>query len=194
MHAPRVSYVKNMSDYNYWVKKLWGDDDWEEKVSLSDFDDYKVGHVAMSDLREYNSKDGWIYIGFDHGIKSKIGMTKGRLVTRSRSPQNTDYEIYVAFKVKVEYLNEIPRIEAALIAHIESKFPRINHKSTGRPSEWFEVTAVELEQVVKNYLTENSYREMLSYEHNDRYSIMGWRHGMSRKFTHAFVENPVIEY
>lgn len=117
-------------------------------------------------FRQDNSKKNWIYIGVDtdrDGI-AKIGLTTGGLGTRSSSSQNPYYAISCAFKIKKGITpDRVKEVEESAIEFLSKYYKRIPHKISGRPSEWFQVTHLEMQAVVDAFLYENFSREMHCY-------------------------------
>lgn len=141
--------------------------------------DYKMDWVENERLRQDNSTINWIYIGVDTGREgiAKIGLTTGSLGTRSNGTQNPFYALLCAFKIK-EGVNDdrVAIIEDSVKKILSASYRCIPHKISGRLSEWFCVTPIEMRQHVHDFLYENFSREMHCYHCNirDIGVICGW--------------------
>lgn len=147
------------------------DKDWEEKYDPDGHDDYKTAALKKERLPQENSKDGWIYIGRDSRPPdtAKIGLTTNGLSTRASSSHNPTYVHYCAFKVKEGVTEkEIKAIEESTIGALTESFERLNHDGTGKPSEWFAASPVELREVVVDHLSALHSPSMDGYRCSDR--------------------------
>lgn len=144
---------------------------WADKFNPHDFDDYKDAYVEQQRLRQENSDVGWIYVGVCDSWPemSKIGMTTGKLGTRSSSEQNPHYDVLCAFKVLEGTSGErIKEIEASTKAMLRRLYRCEPHRGSGLPSEWYHVRPAEFRQVVHDFLYENYCTYMYAYMCSER--------------------------
>lgn len=144
---------------------------WEDDFDFDDYDDYKTASCEYERLRQENSINGWIYIGLDtrYNNMAKIGLTTGQLGTRASGSQNPFYALLCAFKIKEGVAPaRISEIEARTINYLIQHYERINHITTGRPSEWFYANPFEMRQVVHDFLCEEYNWEIYGYHCSER--------------------------
>lgn len=147
------------------------DKHWEDHFDEYAFYDYKTAHVERERLRQENSYIGWIYVGVcvERPDRAKIGLTTGELGTRASSPQNPSFALLCAFKVKEGTEPRIfKEIEGAAKDMLGKRYKRINHISSGLPSEWFYADPLEFRTVVHDFLYEMFDRYMDCYWCSDR--------------------------
>jgi hypothetical protein len=82
---------------------------------------------------------GYIYIAKDVTKldKCKIGLTSGTGRKRVSQTENPDYVLHYEFRVPNDQLSKMEKI---IHQHFEDRFKRLNHRSSGRKSEWFNCT------------------------------------------------------
>lgn len=144
---------------------------WEDDFDFNDYDDHKMAWCEYDRLKQKNSINGWIYIGLDtrYNNMAKIGLTTGQLGTRASGSQNPFYALLCAFKIKEGIAAEkISAIEASTISHLSQVYNRINHITTGRPSEWFYANPFEMRQIAHDFLCEKYGWEMYGYHCSER--------------------------
>lgn len=144
---------------------------WEDNFDANSYDDYKMASCEYERLRQENSIDGWIYIGLDtrYNNMAKIGLTAGKLGTRASGSQNPFYALLCAFKIKEGIAAvKIKEIEDGIIKFLSQYYKRINHITTGRPSEWFYVEPFEMRQIVHDFLYNNYSWEIYGYHCHER--------------------------
>ncbi|WP_318482265.1 GIY-YIG nuclease family protein [Photobacterium leiognathi] len=133
--------------------------------------DYKTEWVEQERLRQENSTENWIYIGTDtqRPNMAKIGLTTGLLGTRASGSQNPFYTLYCAFKIKDGVdSKKVSEIEDSVKAFLSRLYECIPHETSGRRSEWFYVTPMEMRGLVHDFLYENFSWEMHCYHCNIR--------------------------
>lgn len=124
------------------INELWGHPNWVQAFKGWKFESIEDHRNVEMFLNEANSLEGWIYIGSDVGKPNiaKIGMTAREISTRERCSQNPFYRIIFAFKVNRMNIGNIRNLEQQIIHQLSYSYRRINHVSTGNPSEWFEIS------------------------------------------------------
>lgn len=136
------------------------------------YSDYKMDQQYHDSKENYESRDGWIYLGADHRDSSfaKVGMTMKDLTSRSSSSTHPSYYIFCAFKCDYRISkNQLLNIEKGALKHLDSIYinkngttMRANHSESNRPSECFydidfEILFVDLHA----YLYKNYYRDFV---------------------------------
>lgn len=155
-------------------------------------DDYKMDYLENERRRQELSIVNWIYIGVDtrFGNMTKIGLTTGSLGTRASGSQNPFYSLLCAFKIKDGVEPRIVKhIEDSIISLLSQKYFRINHVTTGRPSEWFYADPWEVRTLVDYFLCDNFSGNMYSYYcvERDKCVIYSWE---NRKLIYGGVRSP----
>ena len=133
--------------------------------------DYKTESLEQERLRQENSTENWIYIGTDiHRPKiAKIGLTTSLLGTRASGSQNPFYTLFCAFKIKDEVdAKKVSLIEGSVKDFLSGLYDCIPHETSGRLSEWFYVTPMEMRERVYDFLYEKFSLEMHCYHCNIR--------------------------
>ena len=128
--------------------------------------DYKIEWLENERLRQENSVTNWIYIGFDlrNNNECKVGLTTGKLSTRASGSQNPYYALLYAFKIKEGIApQKVKEIENSVINYLSQSFRRINHFSSQRLSEWFEVNPYEIREDIHTFLYDNFSSDMHCY-------------------------------
>jgi len=134
-------------------------------------DDYKTAWCERERLKQENSTDNWLYIGLDiqRNHMAKIGLTTGSLGTRASGSQNPFYALYCAFKIKEGVVSEkVTEIEKGVINFLSKFYSRIPHATSGRLSEWFDVTPSEMRELVHDFLYDNYNLYMHCYHCPER--------------------------
>ncbi|MBV7502878.1 hypothetical protein [Achromobacter sp. ACM05] len=165
---------------------------WEENFDFNDYDDHKMAWCEHERLRQENSINGWIYVGLDtrYNNMAKIGLTTGQLGTRASGSQNPFYALLCAFKIKEGVAaGKVSEIEVSIIHYLSQHYKRISHITSGRLSEWFYATPLEMRGVVHDFLYEKYNREMHCYHCSERDIgvIYSWE---NKKFLSGAPRNP----
>lgn len=87
--------------------------------------DYKLEAIIENDAKEFESTDGWIYLGADSSNPgyARIGMTKGDLGSRSYSSANPNYYLFCAFKCKHDlHARQIKAIEDNILLELQHRY------------------------------------------------------------------------
>lgn len=128
--------------------------------------DYKMELLEQESFRQESSTENWIYIGTDiqRPNMAKIGLTTGLLGTRASGSQNPFYTLYCAFKIK-DGVNpkKVSAIEDSVKKFLSELYECIPHETSGRPSEWFYVTPMEMRECVHDFLYKFFSWEMHCY-------------------------------
>ena len=88
-------------------------------------DDFKSAYLHEQMAREFESMEGWIYLGADitNPRYARIGMTKGDLGSRSYSSANPNYYLFCAFKCKPElHESQIKTIENIILQRFQDGY------------------------------------------------------------------------
>lgn len=134
--------------------------------------DYKMEAIIEKNAREFESTEGWIYLGADISNPgyARIGMTKGDLRSRSYSSANANYYLFCAFKCKPEvHESQIKAIEDEVLRQFQYRYVHpdgttkraIFHES-GRYSDCFYDVSFEEFFIDLHQLLYTSYRRFFS--------------------------------
>ncbi|WP_157704915.1 MULTISPECIES: GIY-YIG nuclease family protein [Shewanella] len=133
--------------------------------------DYKMEWLEQERIRQENSIENWIYIGTDihRPNMAKIGLTTGLLRTRASGSQNPFYTLFCSFKIKDGIdPKKVAAIEDSVKEFLSGLYTCIPHETSGRRSEWFYVTPMEMRERVHDFLYDNFSWEMYCYHCNIR--------------------------
>ena len=192
------------------INELWGDSNWAQALEMWNFETIDDYRQVESFLSEANSRQGWIYIGSDTSKPNiaKIGMTTREISTRERCPQNPFYQIIFAFKVNLRNIGNIFNLEQQIINQLSLSYSRINHVSTGNPSEWFEIPPQNLIDFCFNFIEDELMHAFATIAVEDaniaalidegvphlqpeyKIELMGWELSKNRSEPFAHVQNP----
>jgi hypothetical protein len=117
-------------------------------------------------LRQDGSNKNWIYIGADveRGDMAKIGLTTGQLGTRASGTQNIYYTLFCAFKIKDAVTSQqVKTIETEALQFLSEHYERLRHQTTGKLSEWYRVTPLEMKGAINDFLYLNFSKCMHCY-------------------------------
>ena len=147
------------------------DKDGEETFYFGESYDHKAAFIEQQEFRQEHSTVGWFYIGVYTGRwdRAKIGMTTGALGTRASSPQNPEYALLCAFKVKdgtePGVFNTIDKDVKGMLG---GRYQCINHVTSGKKSEWFYAKPTEFRTLVHDFLYEKYGYYMHCYYCSER--------------------------
>src|SRR5690554_6378216 len=133
--------------------------------------DYITEWLEQERLRLESRPENWIYIGTDTQRQNmaKIGLTTGLLRTRASGSQNPFNTLYFASKIKDGVdSKKVSAIEDSVKEFLSRLYECIPHETSGRRSEWFYVTPMEMRERVHDFLYENFSWEMHCYHCNIR--------------------------
>ena len=116
-------------------------------LPIDSFADYKMEFSHAQAVKNFESVNGWIYIGLDNSVsdRAKVGLTTGDLGSRSYSSGNPDYFLFCAFKCRHDITeDQLRSIEKDLIARLDQHYKnkdeellRIRHFDSQKLSEWY---------------------------------------------------------
>ncbi|MFQ2507199.1 GIY-YIG nuclease family protein [Aeromonas caviae] len=154
--------------------------------------DYKTEWLEQERLRQEHSMVNWIYIGTDiqRPTMAKIGLTTGLLRTRASGSQNPFYTLFCSFKIKDGVSpKKVALIESSVKIFLNELYECIPHETSGKYSEWFYVTPMEMREQVHDFLYENFSWDMHCYhcDIRDAGVIYSWENS---KFIHGTLRTP----